>query len=190
MAQRSLLLRVSLLISPTQVSWWLPCNMKHDTSSIILYMRRAISACSIWPPLSPDTQIPFLRPGAVFFCFCGNHYSSSSEERGDDEQPVLTFRLTILTGDSTIERNLPRLGPIANSCKLFGGGWISRRRLRAMKARKTTEKATLRKKAGASRRKAATNTSWILSDPTHCTWLYMRTGLTVHEYLLAASIEK
>ena len=39
--------------------------MKHDTSSIILYVCLAISALSIWPLLSPDTQIPFLRPEAV-----------------------------------------------------------------------------------------------------------------------------
>lgn len=65
MVQASLLLYVNLLISPNPVCWWLLCNMKHDTSSIILYMCLAISAGSIWPLLSPDTQIPFPRPGAV-----------------------------------------------------------------------------------------------------------------------------
>lgn len=57
---------VRVLISPNWVSWRLLCNMKHDTSSIILYVCLAIYARSIWPLFSPDTQIPFLGPGAVF----------------------------------------------------------------------------------------------------------------------------
>ena len=118
MVQQSLSLYVSLLISPNQVSWWHLSNMKHDTSSIILYMRLAISARSIWPLLSPDTQIPFLRPGAVFvgtitlllFLRGMGWRWWAITTRAD-------FLPQILTGYSTFDR-IRFVGPIANSCKL------------------------------------------------------------------------
>lgn len=57
--------------------------MKHDTSSIILNVCLAILACSIWPCLSPDTQIPFLRPAAVFSAL--PLYLTSFTERSDHD---------------------------------------------------------------------------------------------------------
>lgn len=142
MVQQSLLLYVSLLISPNQVSWWLLGNMKHDTSSIILYMCLAISARSIWPLLSPDTQIPFLRPGAVFvgtitwlLFLRGMGWRWWAITAGADSLPQ------ILTGYSTIDR-IRFVGPIANSCKLT----IWRQQLWVMKGLKIREERALKGK--------------------------------------------
>lgn len=154
MVQQSLLLYVSRLISPNQVSWRLLGNMKHDTSSIILYMCLAISARSIWPPLSPDTRIPFLRPGAFFFSLPllllllllrGNRFnirSSSSEEWGDDDeqsQPEQTFCLNFWQDIQQLTVSA-FVGPIANSCKLT----IWRQQLWAMKGLKIKRREHLR----------------------------------------------
>lgn len=143
MVRQSLLLYVSLLISPNRVSWWLLSNMKHDTSSIILYMCLAISARSIWPLLSPDTQIPFLRPGAVFVATItlpptppplpflrGAGWRWWAITAGADFSAS-----KFLTGYSTIDR-IRFVGPIANSCKLT----IWRQQLWAMKGLEIRER--------------------------------------------------
>lgn len=172
MVQQSLLLNVSLLISPNQVSWWLLGNMKHDTSSIILYMCLAISARSIWPLLSPDTRIPFLRPGAFFFFFLpllllllrGNRYirSSSSEEWGDDDeqsQPEQTFCLNFWQDIQQLTVSA-FVGPIANSCKLT----IWRQQLWAMKGLKIKRREHLRGRKNTKKK----NTKWL--KPVSKTW--------------------
>lgn len=116
---------VRVLISPNWVSWRLLCNMKHDISSIILYVCLAISARSIWPLFSPDTQIPFLGPGAVFvgtitlFLFLWG----------------TGWRWWAITDSSRffclIFNNWPcvcSVGPIVNSCKLTiwrGQLWVT-----------------------------------------------------------------
>lgn len=136
MVRQSLLLYVSLLISPNRVSWWLLSNMKHDTSSIILYMCLAISARSIWPLLSPDTQIPFLRPGAVFVATITLlPFLRGMGWRWWAITARADFLPQILTGYSTIDR-IRFVGPIANSCKLT----IWRQQLWAMKGLKIRER--------------------------------------------------
>lgn len=112
----------------------LPSTMKLDTSSIILYVRVASPGSSIWPLLSPDTQIPFLRPGAVFVATApwllflrgmGWWWWWWAIPARADFLPL------ILTGYSTTDR-ICFAGPIANSCKLT----IWRQQLRATKGLK------------------------------------------------------
>lgn len=138
MVHQSLLLRARLLISPNRVSWWLLGNMKHDMSSIILYMCLAISACSIWPLLSPDTRIPFLRPGAVFVATITLLlFLWGTEWRWWAITARTDFLPQNLTGYPTID-HIRFVGPIANSCKLT----IWRQQLWAMKGLKIRGRST------------------------------------------------
>lgn len=120
MVQQSLVLCVSLLISPTQVSWWLLCNMKHDTSSIILYMCLAISA-----PLhmaSVVSRHPNPSPQATG-CFCGNRYIALLFLRGNGVTMMSDRRRSRLLASKSdrMFNNWPYIcsaGPIANSSNL------------------------------------------------------------------------
>lgn len=148
----------NLKINPKNAKWshsrfrcmwafWFPQTKSLDGFSATWNMTRHLLFCtcallsqpsSIWPLLSPDTQIPFPRPGAVFVATITLLlFLRGMGWRWWAITARADFLPQILTGYSTIDR-IRFVGPIANSCKLT----IWRQQLWAMKGLKIRREST------------------------------------------------